>query len=441
MGFLKRVESGTLYYLLGKIWTAFASLATILFIVNFFDSDTQGYYYTFGSVLALQVFAELGMGVVILNHVSHECSKLITSSSPRFRLYGDKEAMEGVASLISIGIKWYFIAGFVSFIGFLVFGWLFFPVDDLAFENYWYAWVALVFTTSCNIAVQSLWVVLEGCNQVKEIYRFKFIQSVVVQFGAWVSIVNGFGVWAIFVTSLITLLTSISYLYIKYSRFFLAMLQLNKGRISWVKNLLPMQSRITISWLSGYVSFSLFVPVLYKYHGPVIAGQMGMTWVLLTSVGSISNAWLGPKVPRMAMLIANRDLPKLNTLFKSVVRDVVFASILLAAFILCVVYYISVTNNEILNQYSHRIFAPYIVAIFMVGQVLQVISMPFSAYMRACKREPIALLSVIAAVIIGAGTLTFGKYYSGLGVGATYMIAHIIVIPLLFFVWVKNRVT
>ena len=55
--------------------------------------------------------------------------------------------------------------------------------------------------------------------------------------------------------------------------------------------------------------FFVFVPVLFKYHGPLLAGQMGMTWSLVVILGLVSSSWLSPKAPVFGILIAKKSMP------------------------------------------------------------------------------------------------------------------------------------
>jgi len=45
-------------------------------IATFLTKSEQGYYYTFGSVLGLTVFFELGLSYVIIQFTSHEMAGL-----------------------------------------------------------------------------------------------------------------------------------------------------------------------------------------------------------------------------------------------------------------------------------------------------------------------------------------------------------------------------
>jgi len=47
--------------LLGRGWNVGAGLLTIFLVAHFLTQEMQGYYYTFNSLIALQIFAELGI--------------------------------------------------------------------------------------------------------------------------------------------------------------------------------------------------------------------------------------------------------------------------------------------------------------------------------------------------------------------------------------------
>ena len=62
--------------LMGKIWNLGATPLTLLFVIWYLSPKEQGYYFTFASLQALQVFFELGLTGVIMQFASHEMAKL-----------------------------------------------------------------------------------------------------------------------------------------------------------------------------------------------------------------------------------------------------------------------------------------------------------------------------------------------------------------------------
>ncbi len=56
---------------------AVGSVVSVILVVKFLTGVEQGYYYTFGSIVAIQIFFELGMNGIITQYVAHEASNLV----------------------------------------------------------------------------------------------------------------------------------------------------------------------------------------------------------------------------------------------------------------------------------------------------------------------------------------------------------------------------
>ena len=73
---LAGVDRAVFYSILSKAFSTAGSLITIPLILTRLTSVEQGFYYTFGSILALQVFLEMGFGAVAVQMVAHESAHL-----------------------------------------------------------------------------------------------------------------------------------------------------------------------------------------------------------------------------------------------------------------------------------------------------------------------------------------------------------------------------
>src|SRR5438067_12830954 len=60
------------YAVINKFIQAIANLLIIFFISQYMSKTEQGYYYTFNSMTALQIFFELGLSFVLLQFIAHE---------------------------------------------------------------------------------------------------------------------------------------------------------------------------------------------------------------------------------------------------------------------------------------------------------------------------------------------------------------------------------
>lgn len=93
------------FTILARGWASLAGLVTVVLIARFLSPAEQGYYYTFGSLVALQIVFELGFSFVILQMASHERAHL-TFSSGGF-ISGDDVAHARLASVFQKTVHWY----------------------------------------------------------------------------------------------------------------------------------------------------------------------------------------------------------------------------------------------------------------------------------------------------------------------------------------------
>src|SRR6202045_4906475 len=96
------------FTVLARFWGTAAGLVTLLLIARFLSPGEQGYYYTFGSLVAMQMIFELGFSYVILQLASHERAGL--SISADYEITGDPIAHARLASVIQKSVRWYSVA-------------------------------------------------------------------------------------------------------------------------------------------------------------------------------------------------------------------------------------------------------------------------------------------------------------------------------------------
>jgi hypothetical protein len=389
---------------------------TLLLIAARFTRELQGYYYTFFSLLALQVFVELGLGQVILQFASHEWSRL--SLDEQGRIVGDSEALSRLVSLGRFAFRWYAVGGALvaAVLGFA--GFVFFSCSLHVGIEWVKPWVVLCALTGIGLCLQSLWSLLEGCNQVAQVYGYQLGQTVLSSLAVWLAIWLGTGLWTAPVSSIVGLVWAGLFLYTRYRRFFRAFLAPVSGtRVGWRAEMLPLQWRIALSWLSGYFCFSLFTPALFKFRGPIAAGQMGMTWALVSALSTISATWIYAKAPRFGMLVAKKDYAALDRLaLRSGAAS--FGMTCCGAIVLEGLVFLLHTLKHPL---AARLLPPLPTGLFLLATVLMQISYPQSAYLRAHKREPLVGLSVLMGVLVGLSTVSLGWRYGATGMAAGYL--------------------
>lgn len=429
-----------MYALLARVWGVCTGPLTAILIATKFTQELQGYYYTFGTILAMQVFVELGLGVVIQQFASHEWSKLSLDQSGR--IVGDRDALSRLISIAEVATKWYIAGGLIVAFGLGIGGYVFFHDASGSGVSWQWQWLLLCFFTGINICLVPIWALLEGCNQVSSLYLYRLIQVGLSSLAVWTSIFLGAGLWTPNISLGVVLVCALVFLRTRYWPFLKTLILSNPAgpRVSWSRDLLPMQWRIAVTWASSYFIYSLFTPVLFKYQGPIVAGQFGMTWSAVGVIGIISTSWLSPRVPQFAMLIAQKKYEDLHILFWRTTKIVIAVSILIGFMVWFLVFALNAIDYSFAKRLAVRLLPPLPTGLFVLAQTLMIASGPFSTYMRAHKKEPIMFITVLAALMVGTSTFITGKYYSVNEMALGYLLVHIIVIPILILIWHHSRI-
>ena len=197
-----------------------------------------------------------------------------------------------------------------------------------------------------------------------------------------------------------------------------------------------MQWRIGAQGAVNYFMFSLFTPVMFHYHGPEVAGRMGMTVQIVTLVQAMALSWVQTKVPRMGMLVAKRDYAELDrTWWRASKLSLGFA--IAAGFVIWVGVLVL---NELDLGFASRILGPTPTAFLLLAYGLMQVSYFHSAYLRAHAREPFLVLGTSSGLLIGAVVYLLGSKYGPNGAAAGFMVvAALFVVPLSTFIWVRRR--
>jgi O-antigen/teichoic acid export membrane protein len=423
------------YALFARAWGFVSGPVSALLIATRFTPTTQGFYYTFGSILALQTFAELGIGVAITQFASHEWANLRIGADRRIE--GDPDSLSRLASLARIAMKWYGIVALVATVGLSIGGYVFFAHSPVQLVSWRWPWISLCLLNGIALPTIAIWSLLEGCNQVSNVYLYRLFQGITGSVVVWTAIVLGAGLWTASLMTLAGLLYAGVFLRRRYWGFLKTLLSVRPEgpRMSWQEDILPFQWRIAVGWVSGYFIFSLFTPVLFHYHGPAIAGQMGMTWSLVSVLSAVGSAWISPRVPQLGMLVAQKRYADLDALFWRLTLIVSTTAVLGAVGI-----WLLVVGLYHYHQFlAQRLLPPLPTALFLLASIIYTASGPMAAYLRAHKKEPLLLVSVILGISMGLSTWLLGKYYSALGMAVGYLTIYAMVFPMIVFVWQRRR--
>ncbi len=427
------LDRASFYGGLGRVWNIAQSAVSLLLIARFFSLDVQGFHYTFMSLIALQVFAELGLGQVLIQYVSHEWIHLRLGGDGSVE--GNDLAADRLAGLMHFAIRWFGTASLLFFLGAEVAGYIIFHHSNIHIGWIW-QWTALCLAVVADLCLLPFFCVLDGTNQVISSYQIRFIRGISTGLALCIAIYFGGGLWSSAISLWAGVLSMGLMVLLRHQVFFVSLFRRDYSKSGWLTELWPMQWRIMLSWISGYLSFSLFTPVLFKFQGPMAAAQMGMTWSIIQSLSGITGTVVQTKVPLFGMLVAQRNWAELDRL---AIRLSASSGVLLlfgGAVLLGGVYLLHLYQVP----FARRLLPLTPLAIFLLASVVIQIMMPIAFYLRAHKREPLLAISLIIGFLTALSTLVLGYYFGAVGIAWGYLaITVLIALPGCLFVLMRFR--
>lgn len=394
-----------------QAWMALAGPVTIVAVAHALAPEVQGFYYTFISVLAIQVFFELGLATVLVQLASHEWASLYLSADGRIE--GSLQARSRLRGIAGLALRWYAGASVLLAVIFIFGGNCFFANHSEHAVSWRLPWCLLSLATAAYLVATPLISIIEGCNQVVSIYRIRLIQSVLSSLVIIAGLLGGLGLYSLALGAS-TRLVIVLYWLIGPQRHFVHMLLFGdvSAKVDWFTEIWPFQWRIAISWLSGYFIFSIFTPVMFKYHGPVVAGQMGMTLSLVGAIESVAFSWLSTRAPEFGGLVARRQFTILDRVFLRGLKLALGTAVLGGG---VVVIGIGLLDCRY-PTYAGRMLPLLPVGLLVLYRVINVAISGLALYLRAHKREPLVSVSVVTALLVGSTTYFAGRYSDALGV-------------------------
>lgn len=303
--------------LLLRVWTIAAGFLTVLAVPYWLSAEEQGFYFSFGSLIALQLFFELGLSYVVTQHTAAQLPFLSMKDG---RIIGENVNVARVARLLYLTSRAYAVIALIFFISVGTAGTWFFASAKTTSVSWSVSWWLMVLMTAGNLLVSPWLATAQGLGRVGDVARIRTYQSIVGYVIAWTLMANGFGLFALPAITAASFAGSLFWLYFKAKDIRHLASKGNEPNartsISWRHELLPFQWRIAVSWMSGYFIFQLFTPITFYLFGAIAAGQIGFLMAITNSLSTLSMSWVHAKAPRITSLLANSEKPDAKALFR-----------------------------------------------------------------------------------------------------------------------------
>lgn len=429
-----QITRATVYGIGSTAWRFLAGPVTAVLILSFFTPELQGYYYTFSSILAMQVLFELGFANIVRYFAAHEWANL--SIDQHGHIVGDYNSLSRLVSLGRASIRWYFMIGLIIAVGIGTMGYVFFSMKSDSTITWVAPWLSLSLLTGINMILLPIWALLEGCNQVAQVYFFRMVGAVFTALAIWAAIPLGAALWTPVIAVSVILLWSFIFLWWRYRTFLRYFLSKPAGAVvNWWGEIWQVQWRTAVTYFSGYFSTYIFTPVLFHFHGPVVAGQFGMSWAVIGALGGVAAMWSTPRGPQFAGMIARREFEAVDHLLYRIM--IISLGLLMAGGLAgwLLIYGLNVLNHP----FAKRFLSPLPMALLILGVVFANAWHPTSVYLRAHKKEPYVMITVVLGLLTAILALSLGSKLGAVGVTSTYLLVQMIALPWGLAIFYRRR--
>lgn len=413
------VDRAIAYTVLARVIQILGSTGTVLLILRFLSPIEQGYYYTLLSLVSLQVVFELGFSFVILQMAAHECAHL--TLHPDGRIEGDPVAHARLASILQKTFRWYLVAAVILCVSLPSVGAYFFSRHAHATSPVaWHGpWTVVVFATAFLFLLNPFFSFLEGCGQVWQVGRMRFTQALLGVAMSWGAFLAHHGLYAPGMVNLGYAVAGLAFFYTRRN-LCLGLLRYPVGEraVSWHSEVWPFQWKIAVTWLSVYLSTSVFAPVLFAYRGPAEAGRLGMSLGIATYLWTMVLAWMSTKATPFGQMIARGELDRLDRLFfRTLWQSLAVLTVIAGT---CEVSLIEL--GKLFPRFAARIVSPAIFALILATSLAVYVIQSLAVYLRAYKDEPFLWQSVAVACLTCGALFLLVPRWGIFGVAVTYLL-------------------
>jgi len=415
-----------------QLWRLVSGPLLLILVPLYLSPEVQGYWYTFMSLAALAIFADMGFSSILLQFSAHEFAYLKFESKKK--LIGEKQHLERLSTLLIFAMKWSFGMGIIAFPIILSVGFMMLA-EKQTLISWMIPWTIYGLASVFVFMNSMILSFIEGCNSVGEVQKIRFVISFFTTISTGLFLVLGFELYALAISLLIGALSGMGIILYRYQYMLKQLydLSLNVSH-AWKNEILPLTGKYAISWISGYFIFSIFTPIAFHYYGAIEAGKVGLSMAVCSAIFGIANMWITIIVPKINMFIARKDYQILDPIFRRhlllAIVTYIFGTVVLFSIILLFGQYLS---------FSERLVSLLSLSMIAVGWLLQIIVNSYAVYMRAHKEEPLVILSFVSGIYIALTTCLIALYLPSEYLFIGFLSSYIWVVPWVLILFGKYK--
>jgi hypothetical protein len=424
------------YAIVMRAWQLPAAVVTTVLIALNFDEQTQGVYYTLLTVIGLQSLADSGLLNVLMHAVSHEWSELHLDRQGFLR--GPRRIRRRVAGMARFGLIWFVLVGVALVVTGIAIGIGLFSGQGVLDQAMRPLAIGMLLA-GASLTLAPLIAVLEGCNQVEHVNRYRLMQAVTGSIVVWSCLAGGANLWTPVFAVLIQLVWECVLTFGRYRRLFTQLYRTGSGGFDWKAEIWPLQWKIGLQSGVKYLALFPLIPTLFAWQSPEVAGRMGMTWQVLTNLLLIGYAWIRTRAPEFGRLIAGGNGAAATQAF---IKATIGSTLLLVTAVLSfwiVLVALRAGPFQLGAQVAGRFIDPGTTLLFAIAIIPLHLTQCFSMHLRSRKIDPIWRISIAGNLILGLCVFIAASQLGVAAVGIAMLVVFSVVMSLVIAVWVKYQ--
>jgi len=398
-----------------------------LLVATFLSPQGQGYFYVLLSLCAAYTIIDLGMTTAVLQFVSHELA------------FDDRGInIKNIRNIVNKTFRWFCYGAIIFIIISIIFGDIYFKDQNDSYLVWPGIWVGMVLVISVEILLLTFMGVIEGCNRVKSIYRYRALKSLIFTLSVSIMLAANVGLLSLFFGYILTWPLS-WYFVCKENKDIFSLYDLkilSKKNDIELSEFSAFQVRLAVSTLAGFLATWAIVPLAVKVLGPVIGGKIGLVWSFGFGVTTLASIPMNVSQATIARLAARGDRKKLEEYIVKVGGLSIFLCFLGCSFVLIFIYMANFFEWAI----EKRLLSPHESSILLLGTFLMHLTLPISNYLRAHKIEPLMYVSIFFSCAMLLCTYSLTEIYGEIGFLMGYpIVAGLVAIPWIFIIFTSFR--
>ena len=404
------LDSAIVFSLTSKGFSLIAQPAMLFLISSRLSPEEQGYYYTFYSVLALTIFMELGLGVVITHFSSNEFGSLRWTDTGG--LAGNDVALSRLLSILRKSLGWYGAIVLISTTLLIPLGLaLFRSKAQHSDVNYAWPWVCLILATAMGTWLIPVVSMLGGSDRIADIQRIRFVQNIVGSTVFCLALLGGARLYAPALMQTGQVLVFLVWFVAVFRGLTVQLVRRPShadAQVSWRREILPMQWKVGLSWMSSYFISYTANPLLFAFRGPTEAGQMGMSRSIAEMIAGVGMPWVSTRSVTYGIHVSRRDYAALDRIaLRAALQGMAVAT---CAGLTAVAPYLVV--RHVSPDQAHRVLPLSGFAMLIVGTIGGIGVNSVGEYLRAHKIEPYLRVNLILAGLVTISNVIFAKFFN-----------------------------